>query len=399
MENSIVFMQLSEVADIVDSLHKTPTYVEEGIPMVRGTDIKTGYLQLDKCLGVNEETYEVFIQKYAPQKGDILITRVGSYGNFSFVNSSKRFCLGQNTTLISPKINPKYLYYCLLSDEVKNQIEHKVVGSSQKTLSLKCINEIKVPILPRNMQDKIAFFLGAIDDKIDNGLEILKNLTQQSRIAFDAWFLKFAPFSDSLVECREELIPKDWAFVQLADVTENIKDRVGQQELKVLSAVNTGNLILSEEYFTKRVFSKDISKYIIVDKGDFAYNPARVNIGSIGINDLGFKGCVSPVYVVFRVAELYRYYFELFTKSERFIAEVKLRASGSVRQSLNYSDFGKIQIAYPPTSVVEKFNNWYQPISEQIKKINEELVVLARIRDTFIPHLLQGDIDLSKINL
>ena len=88
---------------------------------------------------------------------------------------------------------------------------------------------------------------------------------------------------------------------------EKVKNRT---DVRVLSPVTTGELVLSEEYFTKQVFSESIAKYITVKPLQFAYNPARVNIGSLGMNTFEFDGCVSPVYVVFECERDYQYFFE-----------------------------------------------------------------------------------------
>ena len=102
---------LSDVADVIDSLHKTPQYVAKGIPMVRVTDIKAGYLDLSTTVKVNNTVYEEFTKKHKPTLGDIVISRVGTYGNFYYVAQNAEFCLGQNTAIIVPKINNKFLYY------------------------------------------------------------------------------------------------------------------------------------------------------------------------------------------------------------------------------------------------------------------------------------------------
>ena len=85
------------------------------------------------------------------------------------------------------------------------------------------------------------------------------------------------------------MVSKVYPLKTLGSITQRNSLKVGNNNsITVLSALNTGNLKPSEEYFSKQVFSKDTSKYILVNEGDFAYNPARINIGSIGINDLGF---------------------------------------------------------------------------------------------------------------
>lgn len=129
--------KLCEVAEVVDSLHKTPKYVESGIPMLRVTDIREGYLSLHSTAQVSNAVYDEFTKKYRPQQGDIVISRVGTYGIFSYVATKEKFCLGQNTAIIIPHINNKFLYYILISPVTKSYLEKIVTGSTQKTVSLK----------------------------------------------------------------------------------------------------------------------------------------------------------------------------------------------------------------------------------------------------------------------
>ena len=212
---------------------------------------------------------------------------------------------------------------------------------------------------------------------------INNNLQQQAQAVFDSWFRSR--------ENGEELT--------LGDVTFNIRTRIGSEHAIVLSAVNCGKLQPSDEYFTKQVYSKDISNYIKVSEGDFAYNPARINIGSLGINDLGFVGCVSPVYVVFSVEPLYQSFFEFYFKSTSFKAETLLRASGSVRQSLNYGDFALISLFYPEVKVAKKFNDLWLGYKAVIKRLEQENRKLVELRDTLLPRLMNGEIDVSNIEI
>ena len=226
------------------------------------------------------------------------------------------------------------------------------------------------------------------------------NLQQQAQAIYHSLFVSFDGISaNQLYETELGLIPASWTVKPLSEVTTSIRARVKENDYKVLSAINTGQLQLSEEYFNKQVFSKNISNYIVVEPYDFAYNPARINIGSIGMNNFGFTGCVSPVYVVVRTEPNYHYFLDFFVKTKRFSEEVKTRSSGSVRQSLSYADFGQIKIAYPPAEVVEQFNCEYVArlkIMEHLKAENEKL---ASLRDSLLPKLMSGEIDVSGIQL
>lgn len=199
---------------------------------------------------------------------------------------------------------------------------------------------------------------------------------------------------------ENEEYTNNYEIRQLREVTTNNRNKIGQTKAyKVLSAVNTGNLVLSDDYFDKQVYSKDIGKYLNVNKNDFAYNPARINIGSIGLNTFDFNCCVSPVYVTFSVDKDYIDFFDFYFKSKRFNAEVTLKASGSVRQALNYNDFGMIEIPYPTKEMIEKFNSSYKTIKERININKTKISNLEQLRDTLLPKLMNGEIDLDKIEV
>jgi type I restriction enzyme S subunit len=162
-EGEIEWKNLYEVAEIFDSLHQTPQYTEGGMSMIRVTDIKGGLLNLDDTLKVSNEVFEIFTKKYLPQKYDLVMSRVGSYGNVSIVPSDKAVCMGQNTVVIHPLINSKFLYYILLSNSVQSFIERNVGGGSQKTLSLKSIKEIPIPLVNEREQARIVSILNKFD--------------------------------------------------------------------------------------------------------------------------------------------------------------------------------------------------------------------------------------------
>ena len=152
-------VQLSDIADVIDSLHQTPQYVNEGYPMIRVVDVKNSIIDTDVCYKVDEDTFNSFIRKYKPQRNDIVISRVGSYGNVGLIDVDDA-CLGQNVALIhTEKCNPKYLFYYLGSSITRNFIDSNVNGASQKSLSLSKIKEIPIPKLSIEEQNKIVSVL------------------------------------------------------------------------------------------------------------------------------------------------------------------------------------------------------------------------------------------------
>lgn len=162
-EGEVEWKALEEVSDIYDSLHQTPQYSKNGLSMIRVTDIKNGYIDLKNTLKVNDGIFSIFTKKYLPQKNDLVMSRVGSYGNVGIIPTDNSACMGQNTVVIHPHINNRYLFYILTSSIGQDFIEKNVGGGSQKTLSLKSIKSIPIPLTGESEQSKIVSILDKFD--------------------------------------------------------------------------------------------------------------------------------------------------------------------------------------------------------------------------------------------
>jgi len=328
--------------------------------------------------------------EYTTDAPCITIGRSGNVGN-PFLLKCKTWA--HNTTLYVKEFkntDPIFIYYLLKTLD----LGHYAGGSAVPTLNRNHIHPILVSA-PESIKEQhsIAVTLSVLDDMIELNNQINKTLEEMAQAIFKSWFVDFEPFRDGEFEESElGLIPKGWRVVELGEITEEIRERVKDRKIPVFSAVKTGDLVLSEDYFTKQVFSRDISKYIVVKPFDFAYNPARINIGSIGINEFSYTGCVSPVYVVFRTDQKYKWFFKMLTRTERFKKEVNTRASGSVRQTLNFDEFSKIKVVYPYAEIVEEYNYIFEGLIMAKSKIEEEISILSEIRDTLLPKLMSGEI-------
>ena len=190
--------KLADVANIYDSLHQTPSYSNSGYSMVRVQDIKGGYVDEDKTLKVDESVWNLFTQKYTPQLNDIVVSRVGSYGNFALIPNDK-CCLGQNVALIHPNINPKYLYHVLMSTMTKQWINNNVKGASQKSFSLADIKRVPVPVPKDNIQQRIA-------EVLDNFESICTNLIIGLPAEIEARQKQYEYYRDKLLSFKE--LPK-----------------------------------------------------------------------------------------------------------------------------------------------------------------------------------------------
>jgi type I restriction enzyme, S subunit len=168
-------LHLTQISKIIDSLHITPKYSSKGFPMVRSTEIKLGDLKLDDAFRVSKKIYDQFTFNHVPRRNDIVMSRVGTYFVTSFVNTDEQFCMGQNTLIIHPEYDSRYLYNFLNSFFIQKQIEFLFDRTSgQKSMSLKNIRELKI-FLPLILeQQKISSIFSKIDVKI-NYLESKKS--------------------------------------------------------------------------------------------------------------------------------------------------------------------------------------------------------------------------------
>lgn len=370
--------------------------------LIRSQNVLDFAFSKDGLASINDEQVNK-LKNVEIIQGDVLLNITG--------DSVARCCIvpseilparvNQHVAIIRPRkeeLDNHYLLYYL--QYYKRQLlQIASAGATRNAITKAMIENLILPC-PKSLDDqrRIASILSSLDRKIELNNKINADLEEMAQAIFKNWFVDFEPFKDGkFVDSELGMIPEGWKVGTLGDITKNKSAKVKERnDVKVLSPVTTGELVLSEEYFTKQVFSSSIAKYKIVNKGDFAYNPARVNIGSLGRNEFDFDGCVSPVYVVFSVLDGYENYFDLFRKTDFFKDSVASLAIGGVRQSLSYDDLSSIEVIIPSENAVEEFNNLYNQMKKTIKANKLENSRLSLLRDTLLPRLMSGELEVPE---
>ena len=401
------------------------SYWEGNIPWISAKYMYDDYLYSSE-LKISQEGLANG-SRLAPTGSILLLTRgSGLFNRIPICYTMRDLAYNQDVKCIESSdkelVSTEFLFYWLMGnkDSISAIIETTGIGAGK--IDTNRLKNIRISLPSKKYQQALIDFSKSLMHKIEVNRQINDNfyfaffevmliwlltslendnLEQQAQALFKSWFVDFEPFKDGeFKETEQGMIPKGWKASSLEDITVQKSERVGDRDdVKVLSPVTTGELMLSEEYFTKQVFSESIAKYKVVESGDFAYNPARVNIGSLGRNNYDFDGCVSPVYVVFSCKDGYAHLFDLYRKTEKFKTEVNLRAIGGVRQSLNYKDFAFIQCIIPPLYVVEEFNAIYDHLLVMQRHTGEECDRLAQLRDTLLPKLMSGEIKVGDVTL
>ena len=182
---------------------------------------------------------------------------------------------------------------------------------------------------------------------------------------------------------NKETIPEGWKKIKLKEVLTEISERnKGEKVSRVLSVTNSQGFVNQEDYFEGIVHSENISNYKIIRKNQFAYNPSRVNVGSIDILKEYDEGALSPMYVIFEtdnnrlLPEYFKYYFQ----THRFFENVKNNTQGSVRNSLSFKALADFDYLLPPIEEQAKIIKIIENIENIINLDNEKINFIEKNR-------------------
>lgn len=144
---------------LVDCHNKTAPYVNEGIPIIRTSNIRNRKFRFDDLRYVNEETYEYWSRRCPPEPGDIMFTREAPMGEAAVIPDGARFCLGQRTMLIRPMhnyIDNRYLLIALTEPHLLERASTSAIGSTVKHLRVGDVEQLNIPVPPLAEQHRIV---------------------------------------------------------------------------------------------------------------------------------------------------------------------------------------------------------------------------------------------------
>ncbi|END9512091.1 restriction endonuclease subunit S [Escherichia coli] len=449
MGSKFQLILLDNVAEVIDSRHKTPNYTETGYPMVRVVDIKNGELDLKNTKRVTKDIYEDFSKGRSPQIGDLIISRVGSYGNISYVSKNEKFCLGQNTAFIIPNEKNSYLYYALISPFVQQQINDMAVGAVQKTISLKSIKNLKIPYPDLNIRNIISKKLRVIDNRISTNDKINQILEKMSQTLFKSWFVDFDPVVDnaldtgnpipealqSRAELRQKvrncadfkplpaeirsLFPSEFEETELGWVPKGWHYK-NAEEIATISIGKTPPRTQKECFCDKKdsnyawvsikdlgncsVFIKDSSEYLTSD----AVNSYNVKIVPKDAVLLSFKLTIGRIAIaedILTTNEAIAHFYNMKhgINKEYLYSYLKifdynsLGSTSSIATAINSKIIRKIPVLVPDGDILEKYKKSTDIIFQKIKFNNGNICNLTALRDTLLPKLISGELSLEDL--
>ena len=317
-------------------------------PEAKRFGLGTKFISVMDILNNRYITYDKVIASVQPKEDDLNEFGV-NYGDILFQRSSEtledvgranvylddRTALFGGFVIRGKKIgnyNPLFFRYLLSSPNARKSIIVKGAGAQHFNISQDGLSKVLLKVPSIYEQEKISQFINYIDERIET----------QSKIIEDLKKLKVAIIENAF--CGKHYNYK------IGDIITQISNRnKSNKETNVLSVSNKlGFVEQSEQFEDRTVASEDVTNYKIVRTNDFAYNPARINVGSIARLKQYESGIVSPMYICFHAKKnVLPEYLEMFFLTQYFKHEMYKRLEGSVRLCLSFEGLTNIPISIP----------------------------------------------------
>ena len=312
-------------------------------------------------------------------KPSVLIGRKGTIGKVKYVEHpfwtvDTLFYTIVNTDIVLPK----YLYYVMSLIDLNNYNE----GTTIPSLRTETLNRLEFDIPSLEEQETILSCLNPIDEKIALNNAINNNLEQQAMALFKSWFIDFEPFSNRK--------PSEWSVSTLGNVS--IIGAGGDKPQNV-SPIKT-------DLYEYPIYSNGLSNeglYGFTDKPKISEESvtvsARGTIGFVCLRHIPYVPIVRLVTLIPKTEIVSAKYLYLWLK------QLHITGTGTTQQQLTVPDFQKTEILVPSQKIVTLFTATVEPIFEKIWANQNENGKLSSLRDTLLPKLMSGELDVSDIEI
>ena len=402
-------IKLGEICDVRDGTHDTPKESPEGKYLVTSKHIKGGKIDLSAAYKISIDDFNFVNQRSKVDKWDILISMIGTVGEICLVSEIPDFAI-KNVGLIKTGNEhlAKYLYYYLKSPTAQNDILSRLKGTTQQYLSLGEIRNFPIIIPPLDIQKKIAGVLSALDDKIELNNKINNNLEQQAQALFKSWFVDFEPFGG--------VMPRDWKETYLSDIAifangYSYKGSELQHSPMAMATIKNfdRNGGFKLEGFKEIVPSSKLksSQYVEVFDALVAHTDLTQNADVIGNAEmLMSKANYQQVIISMDIVKVLpkngisQFLLAALLKDIRFKKHCLGYINGTTVLHLSKKALPEYNFRFPQNiQTVENLSMIFENIYRKIALNIEENTRLAALRDTLLPKLMKGEIDVSKVDI
>ncbi|MFR6525382.1 MAG: restriction endonuclease subunit S [Faecalibacterium sp.] len=386
---------LGSVADLTVGFVGTmaSNYTETGIPFLRSTNIEPFDIKLDDIKYISSNFNES-LRKSELHPNDVVIVRTGTPGACAVIPAGVKAWNCSDLVIVRPhrnKLNPLFLasYVNLASGVINTQL----VGAVQQHYNVGAAKKMQIPLPPIGEQDKIASIIGMLNKKITINSKINDNLEQQAATYFQELFINNAN--------------PVWQISTISDLGTVVG---GSTPSKTKPEYYTNNGIA---WITPKDLSINKSKFIshgenditelglknssatVMPKGTVLFS-SRAPIGYIAIasNEVTTNQGFKSVIPYSEIGTAFVYFF-----LKHSLPVIESAASGSTFKEISGSAMKNIPAIIPDRNTLDQFNSFCAPIFAQQKILEEQNHSLAMLRDSLLPKLMSGAIDIASIQL
>lgn len=379
------------------------------------TYISTENMMSNKGGITSASSLPTIAQTQAFLAGDVLVSNIRPYFKKIWFAEFDGGC--SNDVLVfraKDGVSKRFLYYVLADDTFFDYSMATSKGTKMPRGDKVAIMKYEVPVFSCEEQEKIAGILGVLDRKIQLNTKLNENLEEQAVVLFRSWFSTFSLSPNSpRVNSEFGEIPEDFTVVKVGSLPMLVTDYVANGSFASLKA----NVNLYQEpnyaYFIRNTDLKSGSFGVFVDQHSYEFlSKSTLYGGEIIISNVGDVGSVflcpkldgrmtlgNNIIMLRPEDDHLRYYLYIWFKYLQGQALIQGIKGGSAQPKFNKTDFKNTSVLIPPKDILTRFHETVAPMFEIISERQNETARLANLRDTLLPQLMSGEIDVSSLDL
>ena len=381
--------QLKSIADIQtgpfgSQLHKED-YVESGTPIVTVEHLGNRVFTEQNLPKVSDSD-KARLSKYTLSTGDIVFSRVGSVDRCSYVdNSHDGWMFSGRCLRVRPTetVDSLYLYYYFCLEETKQFVRNIAVGATMPSINTKLLGEVEIALPNLSNQQRIAAVLSSLDDKIENNQKLNDNLADLLQTIYQE------RFSNDVLAVNQGV---------LSDICSYSRDKVAVSKLNVSTYFSTENMLSGKAGSTEATSLPTTSQTTACHKGDTLISNIRPYFKKIVYCE-GNCGCSTDVLCFTPSQPRYSTYLFSTLYADKFFAFMVAGSKGTKMPRGDKQQIMTYPVVLPSEEELARFNTIASPLLEQIYSNRAENKRLSILRDTLLPKLMSGEIDVSTVQL
>lgn len=343
------------------------------------------------------------------KQGQLIISARGTIGAMAILKRDMAFnqsCYGIDATEYSSN---DFLYYLIKQNLI--ELKSKANGAVFDTITRETFNHIEVSVPKIEAQNKIAFILSSLDEKIENNLNTNKTLEEIARTIFKEWFANFNfPNADGSRKHSDfGEIPSDWELLGIGEVcyVQNgyafkSNDFKEEGEVGIIKIKNiNGNVVdIEKTDFVDANVVERLDKKFKIESGSLLIAMTGAEVGKIGLVPLTEKNLwLNQRVGMFKEKIAYgNLFMYLLLSSDTYQTNIQNSALGSAQPNISASAIESIRAIIPRADLIEAFGKIVNPMFEKILDNLAENETLKITRDSLLPKLMSGEIDVNISN-